>query len=148
MDEFSSTEEICVLSILNHIGEWNDFIVQISSSPLSHFYRKQIGVVTQDPTLFSGTIFANISYGRPNTSLDEVKEAAKKANAHEFILSFPDGYETEVGERGVQLSGGQKQRLAIARAIIRQPSLLLLDEATSGELHTDSYTVLGFMILC
>jgi ABC-type multidrug transport system fused ATPase/permease subunit len=96
------------------------------------FFSRRIGVVTQDPILFGGTILSNITYGLPGATRTQAIEAAKLANAHSFISSFPDGYETEVGERGVQLSGGQKQRVAITRAIIRNPALLLLDEATSG----------------
>jgi len=95
-------------------------------------HRHRIGIVTQDPILMSGTVISNIMYGMPNASRQEAIEAAKSANAHDFICSFPDGYETEVGERGITLSGGQKQRITIARSIIRHPSLLLLDEATSA----------------
>jgi ABC-type multidrug transport system fused ATPase/permease subunit len=94
--------------------------------------RRRIGVVNQDNTLFVGTILSNITYGLPHATAEQAVEAAKLANAHNFISSFPLGYNTEVGERGVQLSGGQKQRIAISRAIIRHPDLLLLDEATSG----------------
>ena len=94
--------------------------------------REQIGVVAQEPVLFSTTIAANIRYGRPEASDDEVEAAARAANAHQFVAALPEGYLTEVGERGVQLSGGQRQRVAIARAILKDPRLLLLDEATSA----------------
>ena len=95
-------------------------------------HRSKIGVVTQDPVLFTGSIRDNIVYGKENKTDEEVIDAAKLANAHDFIQGFPGGYDTQVGERGVQLSGGQKQRIAIARAIISKPTLLLLDEATSA----------------
>lgn len=94
--------------------------------------RREIAVVPQEVMLFGGTILENIEYGRPGARREEVIEAAKKANAHDFIESRPEGYETLVGPRGVKLSGGQRQRIAIARAILADPKILLLDEATSA----------------
>jgi ATP-binding cassette subfamily B protein len=94
--------------------------------------RRQIGVVSQEPILFSGTIAENIRYARPTASDADVEAAARTANAHHFVSRFPEGYQTMVGERGVQLSGGQKQRVAIARAVLKDPRLLILDEATSA----------------
>jgi ATP-binding cassette, subfamily B, bacterial MsbA len=94
--------------------------------------REQIGIVPQETLLFGGTIRENIRYGRLNATDDEIVEAAKAANAHDFIMELPDKYETIVGERGIRLSGGQRQRVAIARAILKNPRILLLDEATSS----------------
>ncbi|MEQ2549072.1 ABC transporter ATP-binding protein [Dorea ammoniilytica] len=94
--------------------------------------RNQIGLVQQDVYLFCGSIRENIAYGRPDASMEEIVEAAKKANIHEFIMGLPDGYETFVGERGTRLSGGQKQRISIARVFLKNPSILILDEATSA----------------
>ena len=102
-----------------------------ASIPITQL-RRQMALVPQDILLFGGTIQENIAYGRPNATLEEVTEAARKANAHNFIKSFPEGYGTVVGERGIKLSGGQRQRIAIARAILKDPVILLLDEATSA----------------
>jgi ATP-binding cassette subfamily B protein len=94
--------------------------------------RRRIGVVLQEPFLFHGTVAENIAYGHADASLDDVIEAARAANAHDFIVGFPDGYDTLVGERGQSLSGGDRQRISIARAILNDPAILILDEATSS----------------
>lgn len=99
--------------------------------PISQL-RKQMALVPQDVMLFGGTIRENIEYGKPGATQPEIEEAARKANAHDFIVSFPEGYDTVVGERGIKLSGGQRQRIAIARAILKDPVILVLDEATSS----------------
>lgn len=94
--------------------------------------REQIGIVQQDVYLFVGTVYDNIRYGRPDATREEVIEAAKNANAHDFIMSLPNGYDTDIGQRGVKLSGGQKQRLSIARVFLKNPPILIFDEATSA----------------
>ena len=94
--------------------------------------RNNIGIVQQDVYLFCGTIKENIAYGKPGASMDEIVDAAKRANIHDFVMSLPDGYDTYVGERGTRLSGGQKQRISIARVFLKNPPILILDEATSA----------------
>ena len=100
-------------------------------------YRDLLAIVQQDVFLFDGSVRDNIAYGRHNATDAEVEDAARRANAHEFIVKLPEGYDTFIGERGVKLSGGQQQRLAIARAILASPQILILDEATSN-LDTES----------
>lgn len=94
--------------------------------------RDNIGIVQQDVYLFAGTIYENILYGKPDATPEEVVAAAKNANAHDFIMAFPDGYDTDIGQRGIKLSGGQKQRLSIARVFLKNPPILIFDEATSA----------------
>ena len=102
-----------------------------------HDVRDLMGVVTQNPILFNDTVFNNIAFGKPNATKEEVMEAARIANAHDFILELEQGYDTRIGDSGGKLSGGQRQRLSIARAILKNPAILILDEATSA-LDTES----------
>jgi subfamily B ATP-binding cassette protein MsbA len=115
--------------------------VKIDGHPLTKYdlksLRQQLGIVTQESILFNDTIFNNISFGKPDATEEEVIEAAKVANAHDFILQAENGYQTSIGERGSKLSGGQRQRLSIARAVLKNPPILILDEATSA-LDTES----------
>ncbi|AGC42489.1 efflux ABC transporter permease/ATP-binding protein [Myxococcus stipitatus DSM 14675] len=123
-------------SLLSRFYDPQGGAVLLDGQPLTslepEWLRRNIGMVAQEPQLFSCSIADNIRYARPDATQEEVEEAARAANAHDFIQRFPEGYATPVGERGVQLSGGQKQRVAIARAVLKDPRLLILDEATSA----------------
>ena len=125
-----------VVSLLLRLFEPEGGRILIDGKPATeydlHLLRSNMAIVPQDVMLFGGTIAENIAYGKVGAAAQEIEEAARQANAHDFIAAFPEGYATRVGERGVQLSGGQRQRVAIARAILRDPAILLLDEATSA----------------
>ncbi|WP_346916622.1 ABC transporter ATP-binding protein [Clostridium sp.] len=125
-----------ICHLIPRFYELNEGIITIDGEDIREItlksLRKNIGIVQQDVFLFTGTIKDNILYGNPEASDDEVIEAAKNANIHDFIMSLPEGYETYVGERGVKLSGGQKQRISIARVFLKNPPILILDEATSA----------------
>jgi len=125
-----------IAAMLLRLYDPNEGVIRLDGLDLrlldAVWLRTQIGTVAQEPVLFSTAVAANIRYGRTEAPDDEVEAAARAANAHDFISELPDGYETEVGERGVRLSGGQKQRVAIARALLKDPPILILDEATSS----------------
>ncbi|KAJ8021877.1 Multidrug resistance protein 1 [Holothuria leucospilota] len=125
-----------VINLLQRFYDVDDGQIYIDDEEIHDlnikWLRSNIGVVSQEPILFGCTIYENIEYGREGVTKEQIMEAAKKANAHDFISKLPKGYNTLVGERGAQLSGGQKQRVAIARALVRDPTILLLDEATSA----------------
>ena len=125
-----------LINLIPRFYDVNSGIIRIDGKDIREVtlksLRSQIGIVQQDVYLFAGTIMDNIRYGRPDATDEEVIKAAKYANAHEFIMSFPDGYATDIGQRGVKLSGGQKQRLSIARVFLKNPPILIFDEATSA----------------
>jgi len=132
----SGSGKSTIINLLMRLYPVSNGAVKVDGVTISNYnltaYRQNLGVVPQEVILFGGTIYDNIAYGKPNATKDEVIEAARKANALEFIERFPEKFETVVGDRGVKLSGGQRQRVAIARAILKDPVILILDEATSS----------------
>ena len=132
----SGSGKTTLCSLIPRFYERTKGEILIDGIDISHMklkeLRNNVGIVQQDVYLFVGTIMENIRYGKPDATDEEVIRAAKNANAHEFIMSFPDGYLTDIGQRGVKLSGGQKQRLSIARVFLKNPSILIFDEATSA----------------
>jgi ATP-binding cassette, subfamily B, bacterial len=132
----SGTGKSSLIGLILRLYEPQHGSILVDGVDITHYQqeslRRQIGVVLQDTTLLQGSIRDNICYGRPGASLAEVEEAARQAHAHDFITAFPDGYDTNVGERGCTLSGGQRQRICLARALIKRPSMLILDEPTSA----------------
>jgi ATP-binding cassette, subfamily B, bacterial len=125
-----------ILSLLTRFYEPTSGEILVDNININKYkltdYRNQFGIVLQEPVLFSTTIAENIAYGKPNADMDEIVEAAKVANAHDFISAFPNGYNTQVGERGFQMSGGERQRISIARAFLKNAPILILDEPTSS----------------
>ena len=132
----SGVGKTTLCSLIPRFYDVSEGSIQIDGMDIRHIkladLRNNIGIVQQDVYLFAGTIMDNIRYGNPNATDEEVIRAAKRANAHEFIMSFPEGYDTDIGQRGVKLSGGQKQRLSITRVFLKNPPILIFDEATSA----------------
>ena len=133
-----------VASLLPRFYDVTDGSITIDGHDIRHVtldsLREQVGIVPQETVLFNGSVYDNILYGRLDATQEEVEAAAKAANAHNFIMDLPKGYQTMLGDRGVNISGGQRQRISIARAILKNPQILILDEATSA-LDTESERV-------
>lgn len=132
----SGSGKSTIIGLLMRLYALNEGVIKVDGQPIEGFnlsaYRHNLGVVPQEVILFGGTIADNIRYGKPGAGFEEVREAARKANALDFIEGFPEKFDTMVGDRGIKLSGGQRQRIAIARAILKDPAILILDEATSS----------------
>lgn len=141
----SGAGKTTICSLIPRFYDVNAGVISIDGIDIRNMTKKslrsQIGIVQQDVFLFTGTIRENIAYGKQNATMEEVEEAARRAHLEKFIASLPDGYETEIGERGLKLSGGQKQRIAIARMFLKNPPILILDEATSA-LDTETEMVI------
>ena len=125
-----------IINLLSRFYDVTDGTIKIDGVDVKNIkredFRGQLGIVLQEPFLFPGTIRDNIAYAKPDASIEEIMISAKAANCHNFIMKFPDGYDTQVGERGQRLSGGERQRISIARAILHDPKILILDEATAS----------------
>jgi subfamily B ATP-binding cassette protein MsbA len=132
----SGAGKTTMVDLLPRFFDVTDGQIRIDDIPIKNYnvleLRSLFGIVNQEPILFNDTFFNNISFGKPNASKEEVEQAARIANAYDFIMETPDGYESTIGERGNKLSGGQRQRISIARAILKNPPILILDEATSS----------------
>ncbi|MEL6920712.1 MAG: ATP-binding cassette domain-containing protein, partial [Pseudomonadota bacterium] len=132
----SGAGKTTIIALLQRMYDVDDGAILIDGTNIAdvtkHSLRSQIAFVSQQPYLFEGSIRENLRYGRPGATDAEIEDAARQANAHDFIMSCPDGYDTPLGENGMTLSGGQRQRVSIARALVRNAPILLLDEATSA----------------